>query len=72
MKKVYDNQWIIDAMNGVPVKDTENEIRRIQDDIIRIKKEKNMYPDMNIVREIVKNNAWKQDRIEKIRDNKGG
>ena len=69
MKKVYDNQWIKDAMNG---KDTENEIRRIQDDIIRLKKEKNMYPDMNIVSEIVKNNVWKQDRIEKIRDNKGG
>ena len=72
MKRVYDNQWIIDAMNGVPVKDTENEIRRMQDDIIRIKKEKNMYPDMSIVREIVKNNVWQQDRIEKIRDNKGG
>ena len=33
MKK-YDNQWIKDAMNGVPI---------IQDDIIRIKKEKMMY-----------------------------
>ena len=54
MKK-YDNQWIKDAMNGVNVKDTENEIRIIQDDIIKIKKEKNMYPDMNIVRENVKN-----------------
>ena len=59
MKK-YDNQWIKDAMNGVNVKDTENEIRIIQDDIIKIKKEKNMYPE------------WQQDRIEKIRDNKRG
>ena len=57
MKK-YDNQWIKDAMNGVTtVKDTENEIRI---NIIRIKKEKNMYPE------------WQQDRIEKIRDNKRG
>ena len=69
MKKVYDNQWIKDAINGV---DTENEIRRIQDDIIKIKNgKKGMTPDIKIVSSLL-NDSWQQDRIEKIRDNKGG
>ena len=49
----------------------EDEIRNIQADIIRIKKEKNMVANMGIVSAIIED-SWHQDRIEKIRDNKGG
>ena len=50
----------------------EDKIRSIQKDIIRIKKGKRgMTPDMKIVSSLMNEN-WKQDQIEKIRDNKRG
>ena len=71
MKKVYDNQWIKDAINGVTDK-IEDKIRNIQKDIIKIKNgKKGMTPDIKIVSSLL-NDSWQQDRIEKIRDNKGG
>ena len=50
----------------------EDKIRNIQKDIIKIKNgKKGMTPDMKIVSSLL-NDSWQQDRIEKIRDNKGG
>ena len=32
MRKVYDNQWIIDALKGVPVKDTKDKVVETNDE----------------------------------------
>ena len=70
MKK-YDNQWIKDAIMGKN-ETIEDKIRNIQKDIIKIKKgKKGMTPNMKIVSSLL-DDSWQQDRIEKIRDNKGG
>ncbi len=45
----------------------EQEIRKLQKEIIQIKKEKNMKPDIKIIKTLI-NEDWTQDRIEVIRE----
>lgn len=53
------------------LKNIESSIRNIQRSIIRMKKDKKMIVDIGIISDLIEN-EWKQDRIEKIRDEKRG
>lgn len=46
-------------------------IREIQKNIIRIKKDKKMVVNMSIIIDLLVNDEWEQDLIEKIRDERG-
>lgn len=51
------------------LKNIETSIQEIQKTIIKVRKDKKMIADMRIISDLVSHNEWKQDSIEKIRDN---
>lgn len=54
--------------NMKELKNIESSIREIQKSIMQTKKDKKMIANMRIISDLMKD-EWKQDRIEKIRDN---
>jgi len=50
----------------------ENSIRELQKNIKKMLREKKMVCDLQIVKSLLIDDEWGQDKIEKIRDEKGG
>ena len=63
--------FIMSTIKGVKM-NIENSIRELQKNIKKMLREKKMVCDLQIVKSLLIDDEWGQDKIEKIRDEKGG